>query len=50
MFLIRQDEQYLTDMFGAFEGKTKYSEWQFVYGLAPQSGSVNLPKSPFLPG
>jgi len=48
MFLIRQDEQYLRDMFGAFEGKTKYSEWQFVYGLAPQSGSVNLPKSPFL--
>lgn len=34
----------------AFEGKTKYSEWQFVYGLSPQQGSlkVQMPKSPFM--
>ena len=37
-----------------FEKKTKYSEWQFVYNPAQQSGSVRqqsvqLPKSPFLP-
>ncbi len=40
MFLIRPDETYLTTMFGTFEGKTKYSEWQFVYGLAPQAVST----------
>jgi type II secretory pathway pseudopilin PulG len=28
--------------FRAFEGKTKYSEWLFVYGQTPLAGSVQL--------
>jgi type II secretory pathway pseudopilin PulG len=40
------------DEFKTFEGKTKYSEWQFVFGQVPQQGSlkVQLPKTPFMTG
>jgi type II secretory pathway pseudopilin PulG len=30
------------DDYKAFEGKTKYSEWQFVYGQLPQQGSLKV--------
>ncbi|GAM10518.1 hypothetical protein OR1_02807 [Geobacter sp. OR-1] len=38
-------EEYIT-----FEGKTKYSEWEFVYGQTQLQGSlkVQMPKSPLL--
>lgn len=38
-----------TDDFRTFEGKTKYSEWLFVYGQAQMAGSlkVQMPKTPF---
>ncbi len=50
MFSFNKDETDLINMFKSFDGKTKYSEWQFVYGTAQQAGSVIPPKSPFLPG
>ena len=48
------DDRYLELMFKSFEGKKKYSEWEFVYlgeGVAPgTTGTVTIPGSNTTPG
>lgn len=47
---LRADERYLEQIFKTFEGKKKYSEWEFVYrgeGVAPgtTTTTVTIPRT-----